>query len=44
MIAEEFRDSSAGTHFLAGSKSGVLLSAGPRGSASSVHDHPFPVS
>ena len=44
MIEEEFKDSSAGTHFLAGSKSDVLLSAVPRGSVSSVHDHPFPSS
>lgn len=43
-IAEEFKDSSAGTHFLAGSKSNVLLSAIPRDSASSEHDHPFPFS
>ena len=44
MIAAEFKDSSAVTHFLAESKSDVLLSAAPRDSASSVHDHPFPFS
>jgi hypothetical protein len=43
-IAAEFKDSLAVTHFLAESKPDFLLSAVPKGSASSVHDHPFPFS